>query len=236
MRILLLDIETAPNVAYVWNLYKEYSIPLQRLIKPSRMICWASKWYKKGGIEFASEWGDGRDVMLLKLHGLLQEADAVVTYNGDKFDLPRIMGEFIQLGFDHPGPLTSIDLYKTVRRLGLPSGKLEYVAEALGIGSKLKHEGFEMWRGIEDGNPASQKHMEKYNKHDTRLLEKAYTALRPYIKNHPFLGSTKPNRCPACGSGKVQRRGTRRTKAFIIERIHCQKCGSWGDGSRSKVV
>jgi len=77
--------------------------------------------------------------------------------------------------------------------------------------------------------------MERYNKQDARMLEKLYPKLRPYIKNHPYLGVGRPSECPACNSSRVQRRGLRRTKSFLIERLHCQACGSWFDGVRSKI-
>ena len=57
-KILLLDIETAPSIAYVWRLFDE-NISVDQIISPTRMICWASKWYGQKDISFASEWNDG---------------------------------------------------------------------------------------------------------------------------------------------------------------------------------
>lgn len=233
-RVLLLDIETLPGDAYVWSLWGE-NIPLDRLKQPSRVICWAAKWYGKRGVVFASEWDDGRSGMLAGIHSLLSEADAVVTYNGDKFDLPKLMGEFAKDKMGSPGPLTSIDLYKTVRKLGYISNKLEHVAPLLGVGEKVKHEGFRLWKGVDEGCEKARKKMERYNKQDTRLLEDLYTVLIPFITNHPYLHDTPPTACPACGSDHVQRRGTRRTKSFVIERFQCQSCGGWHQGKRSKI-
>ena len=233
-KILLLDIETAPTVAYVWRLYDE-NISVEQIIKPTRTICWSAKWVGQKDVIFAAEWTVGREAMLRLISELLEEADAVVTYNGDKFDLPKLMGEFAKEGLGSPGPVTSIDLYKTVKKLGLQSGKLQFVAPFLGVGEKVKHEGFRLWRDVEDGEPRALAKMERYNKQDTRLLEKLYKRLRPFITNHPYLGFGKPAECPACTSSRVQKRGVRRTKSFIIERIHCQACGSWSDGVRSKV-
>lgn len=233
-KILLLDIETAPSIAYVWRLFDE-NISVDQIISPTRMICWASKWYGQKDISFASEWNDGPVEMVVKIWEKMEEADAVVTYNGDKFDLPKLMGEFATMGLGNPGPVTSIDLYKTVRKLGLASSKLQFVAPHLGIGEKVKNEGFRLWARVLDGDPRAQDEMEKYNRQDTKLLERLYKRLRPFIKNHPYLGMGSPASCPVCTSTRVQRRGIRRTKSFIIERLHCQACGAWGDGSRSKV-
>lgn len=233
-KILLLDIETMPGDAYVWSLWGE-NIPLDRLKKPSRIICWAAQWLGEKEVMFSAEWTTDPQNMFAEVHMLLSEADAVITYNGDKFDLPKLMGEFAKRGLGSPGPITSIDLYKTGRKLGYISNKLEHLSEQLGVGSKVKHEGFRMWRRVDEGDPKAQRKMERYNKQDTRLLGRVYKKLIPFIKNHPYLGMGKSDACPACQSSRIQRRGVRRTKSFIIERIHCQACGAWSDGVRSKV-
>ena len=233
-KILLLDIETMAAKAYVWSLWGD-NIGVNQLIEPSRVICWAAKWLGEKETEFAAEWAGGRKRMLRRIFKLLQQSDAVLTYNGDKFDLPKLMGEFAVAHMGHPGPITSIDLYKTSRKLGFISNKLEFVAPHLRIGEKVKHAGFPLWKGVDNGNPASQELMEAYNREDTALLEELYMFLRPFVKNHPFLGETDSRHCPVCEGSRVQKRGSRRTKAFVIERLQCQDCGSWSDGTRRKV-
>lgn len=229
-KILLLDIETAPATAYVWKLFDE-NVGLEQLISPSRMLCWGAKWYR--GEYFAADERGDRVAMLSKLHGLLSEADAVVTFNGDKFDLPKINGEFVASGLRPVPPIPSIDLRRTTKQLGYISGKLQFVSEHLGIGSKIDTGGFELWAKVLAGDERAWGKMLRYNKQDVVLLEKLYARLLPYIKTHPKLHVGR-ERCPACGSVKVQRRGVRRTKAFLIERLNCQGCGGWFDGSRSR--
>lgn len=233
-KILLLDIETLPGLAYVWSLWGE-NIPLERLIRPGRVVCWAAQWLGEKEVMFGAEWEDGgRDRMLDRIFHLLAQADAVITYNGDKFDLPKLLGEFATEGLGHPGPSASIDLYKTVKKLGLQSNKLAFAAPHLKIGEKIKTEGFSLWAGVDAGDYRAQNKMKKYNQQDTRLLGRLYKALRPFIKSHPYLGD-KAGACPACGSSRVQRRGNRRTKSFLVERLHCQGCGAWSDGVRRKI-
>ncbi len=234
-KILLLDIETAPNLAYVWGLHKQ-EVGLNQLVRPGRILCWAAKWFKEKEMHFASEWDDGKD-MIPRLHELLYDADAIVTYNGNRFDIPKIRGEVLALGLPPIPPTPSIDLYTTCRKLGYPSGKLAFVARHLGLGAKGQHAGFDTWVGAMEGVESDQRVMERYNKQDVRLLERLYRVLRPHIKQHPYLGDvhTGTHECPACGSGKVQRRGTRRTRTTIVERLNCQDCGHWFGGKQSKV-
>lgn len=229
-KILLLDIETAPGTAYVWSLFDTH-IPLERLITPSRILCWAAKWYK-GGWARGDE-RDGRRDMLQPLHELLSEADAVVTYNGDHFDLPKINGEFMAAGMAPVPPVPSIDLFTTVKRFGYQSGKLLFVARHLGIGQKVETGGFKLWADVMAGDEKAWRKMIRYNTQDVALLETLYTKLRPYIKTHPALHPR--SKCPACGSASAQRRGHRRTRTSLIERLNCNGCGHWFDGSRSRA-
>lgn len=235
MNVLLLDIETRPTLAYVWKLFDE-NISVDQIVEPTAMICWAGKWYGKKGITFMSEWKDGKENMVAGLHAMLSEADAVITYNGDRFDLPKITGEFVVLGLGPVPPIPSIDLFKTVKKLGYASGKLAFVAPLLGIGDKVKHEGFRLWKQVLDGDEKARAKMERYNKQDTILLAKLYSTLRPYIKTHPYLGTGEKQDCPACGGSNLQHRGQRRTKAFFIERLACTDCGAWSDGGRRKCI
>lgn len=248
-KILLLDIETAPAVAYIWRMFDE-TVGLEQLIDPGRVICAAWQWYGEKEVHFGAEWEsvveevdlDSRTVTITPtrewmrdLHAAMCEADAIITYNGDKFDLPKLNGEFVQLGLPPPTPAASIDLRKVVKKMGWVSGKLAFVGPHLKIGAKVKHEGFELWKKVLAGDEKAQSKMERYNKQDTRLLSKLYKKLRPYIKNHPHLHEDAKEHCPSCGSHKVQRRGYRYTKSFKIERLQCTACGSWHDGKKKKL-
>jgi hypothetical protein len=235
-KILILDLETKPATAYVWRLFKE-NVGLEQLEDPGGVICVGLKWLGERETFFFSEWEHGHRGMSLGVHSMLSEADAVVTYNGDKFDLPKLTSCFLQHDLKLPPPLTSIDLYKTVRnKLGLISNRLQFVAEFLGVGQKVKHEGFSLWKKVMAGDPAAQRKMQRYCLGDVRLTERVYKKLRPYIINHPHLGLVGRTGCGACGSDHTQSRGYRRTKSFLIQRIQCQTCGSWQDGARKKVA
>ena len=233
-KLLFVDIEWRPTKAYVWQAWKQNITP-DKIIEHGGLLCFAAKFAGSKTMHFYADWTEGgHQKMLVEAHKLLSEADAVVTYNGDKYDIPKLVGEFAQAGMMAPPPLTSIDVIKTVKKLGLFMNRLAFVGPLFGLGSKIKHDGFSMWSDIDKGSEVAMRKMERYNKQDVVLLEKLYRKLLPFITNHPHLGSTK-HECGACGSNNVQKRGTRRTKHFIIQRIQCQSCGSWSEGTRSKV-
>jgi hypothetical protein len=233
-KILILDIETRPAQAYVWRAYGEQNIGVEQIINPGGTICVGAKWLGDKHTYLYSDWEHGHVDMLGSIHAMMSEADAVVTYNGDKFDLPKLQGEFLLNGFGPTPPLTSIDVVKSVRKLGFFVNRLAFIGPFLGVGAKIKHEGFELWVKVLEGDKAAQERMARYCKQDVKLLEKLYQKVLPFIRNHPHLGVHK-GECGACGSNNVQNRGFRRTKAFKIQRIQCNNCGSWSDGKREAV-
>lgn len=53
LRLLMLDIETSPNLAAVWGLFN-VNIGINQIIKPGGTLCWAAKWYGEKEIMFSS--------------------------------------------------------------------------------------------------------------------------------------------------------------------------------------
>jgi hypothetical protein len=233
-KILILDIETRPAQAYVWRAYGEQNIGVEQIIDPGGIICVGAKFAGERECHLYSEWEHGKKEMLSNIHRMMTEADAVVTYNGDKFDLPKLMGEFLLQGMKPPPPIPSIDVVKTVRKFGFFVNRLAFIGPFLGVGAKIKHEGFDLWVKVMEGSPLAQKKMARYCVQDVRLLEKLYNKIKGFIKNHPHLGK-EARECGSCGSNHVQSRGYRPTKYFKVQRLQCQACGGWQDGKREKI-
>lgn len=233
-KILVIDIETKPALAYVWKLFDE-NISIDQLLEPSAPICFSAKFVGEKEIHFYSDWEHGHSAMVKAAHDLMSEADAIVTYNGDRFDIPKLNGEFVLEGLGLPTPVPSIDIYKTVKKLGFQSNRLAFIGPFLKLGAKVKNEGFGLWAKVLAGDDAARKRMKSYCIGDTKLTEQVYMLLRPYVKNHPFLGDAGGQVCGNCGKPHFQKRGSRRTKAFFIQRLQCQSCGAWQDGARTKI-
>jgi predicted RNA-binding Zn-ribbon protein involved in translation (DUF1610 family) len=230
MKILFLDIETAPNLVYVWGLYNQNVAPSQ-VVTGHKLLCFAAKWYGDSKIQFDSMQKSTLKQMLRKIHRLLDEADVVVHYYGTKFDIPMLNSEFIQAGMKPPSPYKQVDLKKVSSQMfRFPSNKLEYVAHAVQIGEKLR-EGitFDLWIDCMAGDDKAWKRMEAYNRRDTELLEKLYDKYKPWIKNHPNHGAYQNDKlvCPNCGSKHVHKRGTVVAKLHTYTRLQCQDCGTW---------
>ncbi len=230
-KILSLDIETSPVVAHAWGLFKQ-NVAINQIIERPRTMCFAAKFYDERKVHFYSEFEHGPDVMYHAAHALLSEADIVMHYNGDRFDLPRLNTEFVLSGLTPPAPYKSIDLLKVVRRnFNFPSNKLAYIAQQLGLTGKMKHEGHELWIKCLAGDPKAWAQMKRYNVQDTKLLEELYEKLRPWISGHPNLGLyTDEVVCPNCASEDLQRRGFAYTQLGKYQRLRCKDCGTWTRG------
>jgi hypothetical protein len=247
-KLLVLDIETSPALGYFWRMHDE-NISLDQMITPSRILSVGWKWRGEDRFHYRDVWPHGSvaasKAMLKDIHTALNEADGVITFNGSRFDLPKLTGEFLVAGMDPCPPVASIDVYKTTKKMGFTSNKLAHVAPLLGCGNKLDTGGFKLWREYMQGDKNARKIMKLYNWQDVEVLEKVYNRIRPYITDHVYMGvSAEPKRgtaeiltteCPTCESLDGQHRGRRRTKAFWIDRIQCLGCGRWYDGKRSKA-
>jgi len=229
-KVLLLDIETAPNIAYTWGLWKQ-NIAINQIVKPGHTLCWAAKWLGDDDPYFYSIHEDGEPEMIGAAWELLNEADIVVHYNGKKFDIPVLQKEFILNDLPPPYRFKQVDLYQVVRsQFRFASNKLDYVSQQLGMDGKLQHKGMDLWRDCMNGDPAAWEIMEEYNVQDVIMMEPLYRKLLPWIPNHPNMGLYVENPdepvCRACGSTNVKQNGWERLTAARYKRYKCNDCGT----------
>ena len=235
MKILLLDIETSPNTAHVWGLWQQ-NVSINQLMESSYVLCYAAKWLGEDEVHFDSVHQSKPKAMLKGIHVLLDEADAVVHYNGTKFDIPTLNKEFLLHRYNPPSPYKQIDLLRVVRsNFRFPSNKLDYVSQRLGLGKKHAHEGHELWVKCMNGDKDAWGRMESYNIQDVVLLESLYSTLLPWIKSHPNHNLyTSDTVCPTCSGHRLQKRGTAVSITGTYQRYQCKDCGSWSQGAKTE--
>lgn len=234
-KILVIDIEWKPALAYVWRMWKE-NIQPDMLVDHGGMLCFCAHWYGSEEFMFYSEWDDGRKGMAEAAKHLLTEADAVVHYNGIKYDIPKIRGEVVLAGLEPFPQVSQIDLLRTVKTFGFNMNRLAYIGPLLGLEKKREHEGFLLWKKVMAGDEDAQERMKDYCVQDVNLTVQLYDRIKPFIKNHPHLrASPEGTLCPTCGSEHTHKRGARYTRMFRIQRNQCSDCGSWFDTTRTKI-
>lgn len=236
--ILVVDIETAPAELWGWGMFKQ-NFGVDQVKKPPYILCIGCKWVGEKDCIMFSRWEHGEVGQLEGLLELIERADAVVSKNGIKFDIPWIRTELLRLRMQPLPALTHIDLEKAARAyFRFLSNKLDFIGQYLAEGGKVEHEGFKLWRKVMDGDPVARRRMLRYCAGDLKLTERVYKRMRPHIENHPAIRAVGATGCPKCGSKKTQKRGVRYTACFEIQRHQCMnpKCRGWFSGKRKKVA
>lgn len=235
-KILLLDIETTPLEAYVWQMQVwKARINDEAVMSEWFMLAWSAKWLLSPNMmsmsltreEVLSE-NDSR--IVLELWKLLDEADIVIAHNGDKFDIPNINTRFIASGLYPTTPYQTIDTLKIAQKqFGFTHNSLNALAKQFGLPLKIETT-FDLWRRCKNGDNEALKEMETYNRRDVEILEEVYLKLRPWIKSHPNVGlymETDSEVCPNCGGNHLENVGIYYTQVGRYQAFRCE-CGAIG--------
>jgi DNA polymerase elongation subunit (family B) len=235
-RILIVDIETAPNLAYVWGAWKQ-NIGQEMFIEKGYIMSFAAKWLGKDKVYYEDNRKNNDKKIVKALFKLLDEADIVVAHNGRKFDFPTIIGRGCIHGFTPPSPYHIVDTLETARReFRLTNNTLANLCMELKLplkGGHKKFQGFKLWKECIKGNSEAWDEMETYNIQDIVSLEALYLRLRPYMKTHPNVIRMDNDKglmaCPKCGSTNLQWRGYYYSRSGLCyRRFVCKDCGGWG--------
>ncbi len=239
-KVVFLDIETAPSLGWVWGKWQQdvidfkanwyiLSFAVKEIGQPVRVF---------GLIDYPGYENDKEDdkALMKDLWQVLEDADIVVAHNGDRFDLPKINTRFLTHGMQPPSPYKTVDTLQIARKIfKFDSNKLDELGRYLGVGRKMPHTGFHLWKSCMEGSKKAWAKMKRYNAQDVVLLEKIYFLMRPWAKTHPNVNKGEQYHCPKCGSNKVQRRGWSYTMLRRKQRFQCTNCTGWFEGSAVKV-
>lgn len=244
MKTLLFDIEVMAMEAYTWGMFETNVVSVK---EHWYMISFAYKWLGDKRVQayslpdFKGYKHDKKNDRALchKLWELFDEADCIVAHNGFAYDSKKSTSKFVQHGFPPPTPYQQIDTKRIAKKyFKFDSNRLDYLADYLGVGRKMKTGGWDLWLDccVKD-DPKAWDKMVKYNKHDVTLLEAVYKKFLPYITTHPnhnmFDGTT--DKCPNCGGG-LNRRGFSVTRVSRYQKMQCKNCGAWSQKPLRGVV
>lgn len=229
-KILTIDIETMPHLAYIYDLWNQNISP--KMVKEfGRVTCFAAKLLDDDIVRYSSDFHNGHKAMIKEAHDLLSYADIIVTYNGKAFDVKHLNREFFLAGLGPPKPYQHIDLYQVAKReFKFASNKLDNIAQQVQIGSKVKHAGFDLWLDCMNGDIDAWDKMREYNIQDVVLTEELYLKMLPWIKNHPninLFSDEDVEGCPRCGASDFQKRGTYENTFATYQQYWCKVCHGW---------
>lgn len=231
-KILLIDIETTPSLAYAWGRFKQY-LSQDQIVQEGRILCFAAKYLGSTETFFSGFANDYQDdsLVVCKAWGLLNEADIVIAHNAKKFDIPYLNARFVELGLTPPSSYKVIDTLEIARRnFRFPSNKLDSLGEYLQVGRKVEHEGFSLWLGCMQKEIEALEKMREYNIGDIDLLENVYLKLRVWDNKHPNVGQYSEDNdfaCRVCGSHNVAPTGSfAYTEVYKYLEFACADCGA----------
>jgi len=230
-RILMLDIETAPTLGYVWGRFKQY-LSQDQIVEEGYVLCWAAKWLDEDQI-FFNRISDPRTeddkMIILDVWKLLDACDIIVCHNAAGFDIPTLNARFVYHGLPEPSPYKVVDTLQIAKkRFRFPSNKLESLAVHLGLQEKMSHSGFDLWRRVMRNESKAWVEMEDYNRQDVVVLEEIYKVLRPWDRRHPNVGlyyQDQEFRCTVCGEQSLSPVGKTLTSLSVFQAYQCDACG-----------
>lgn len=228
---LFFDIETSPMITYTWRIGSKVSLSPDQIIEDVKVISICYKWEGEEEVH-ALAWDKGRDDkrMLSEFIKIANTADILVAHNGDRFDLSLLRTRCIYHRIPMFPKYRTLDtLKKSKGNFRFSSNKLDYIAKYLGVGAKLKHEGFPMWDKCMKGDENALNAMIEYNKVDVVVLEDVYQVMKHYIKPETHAGvlQEKPKyTCPICAHEDISLVKIDVTEKGTISRVvQCDDCG-----------
>lgn len=229
LKLLFFDIETAPLETYLWHPRQDY-IPMEMLKEDTFVINWGAKWAHGKDVYSSTvtpaEAKKRNDKRLVKnLAEMIREAEVVVGHNINGFDLPKLNGRLMKWGLEPLGPVRTIDTLTLSRRnFMLAYHKLDYLAQFLGLGNKIRTD-FQLWRDCVAGDLSALAAMAEYNIQDVLLTEAVFNVMKPYVRNLPRLYRGDGTRmCPFCGENALIIRGYYDTQGSSFPRFQCKNC------------
>jgi len=227
---LYFDIETTPMIVYTWRVGWKLTIPATNIIEDWKIICISYKWEHEDNVKhFVWDKNQCDKQMLIDFIKIANQADEMIAHNGDRFDIKKIRTRCTY----HRVPMfpnyRSLDTLKKAKSgFSFNSNRLDYIAKFLGVGAKVKHEGFDMWVKCIKGDEQALKDMVYYCDGDIVVLEDVFLEMKNYIKHNTHAGVVSggyKHECPSCGNQDAVLLKNNFTAAGTIKRLmECDAC------------
>jgi hypothetical protein len=245
-KILILDIETAPMLSYLWSLWAKYVNPDMQE-STTYILSWAAKWLDADetyhdALIYNDNYTPGTEDdhrMLTNIWNLLDEAEFVVAHNGDRFDIKHLNTRFLLAGLQPPSPFKKIDTLKIVKRtFAFDSNRLDFILKQLFGYGKDDSGGFETWRQCVAGVKEAWDKLITYNIADVEKLEEVYKAIRSWDHLHPNvavrLADGEHVNCTVCGSQNMELTDKQvQTTTGLFSVYRCGDCGATARSRRT---
>ena len=245
-KILYFDIETAPMLAEVWQLW-DNNVALDQLDVDWYILTWSAKWANdptvyNDKLTNYNDWEPGteNDYHIVKsLRDMLDQASVVVGHNIVKFDIKKFNARCVVNGLPPPSPYKTVDTFQLAKaQFGFTSNRLDYLAKKLLGHGKIKTD-HSLWKRCITGDKKAFEEMQRYNDRDVAINEEVHKRLAPWDKRSPNFGVFANNDVPTCssiicGSTNVELTDqTYKTNTSEFEIYRCKDCGTHMRGKKN---
>lgn len=251
-RTIALDVEMSFNVSYHYDQWGT-NIPWTHIKQRQFMISAAWQWIGQDDIYSVSVLDDPKrfkkdhtdDYHVIKtLKEEIKNADAVIAYNGRKFDVKEINTGFVKHDLGPSHDYVILDPIQIARsKFRFKGGNsLANLCDFLELDVQKGKVELSDWIGATEGNEASINKIVKYNKNDIPPMVGVWDKIKAYAPakinmNHWAQFDQKTGEpfdiCPGCGSPNLERRGFALTRAGKFQRYQCKTCGQWSRGKKN---
>lgn len=171
--------------------------------------------------------------LVRKAWKLLDEADEVMAFNGDRFDDKVLIAAFMRFRLGMPSPYVTIDPFKMSKAGKFAQHSLSGLCRALGIPGKAAITHSSLWRDFIAGDKKAKKLMRIYNDVDVKRMYDVFEIIFPYAKQKPKLNLSAYRNgafcCNWCGAGvdKLKFKANRVYGTGTYRQYLCMGCGHY---------
>lgn len=162
---------------------------------------------------------------------LLDEADEVMAFNGDRFDDKVLIAAFMRYRLGMPSPYVTIDPFKMSKSARFPSHSLNNLCRSFGIEGKTEVTYGSTWRGCLAGDRKQRKLMREYCDNDVYKMFDIFEIVFPYAKTKMKTNISAHRNgafcCNYCGSSRLKVNKTRTFGTGTYTSYLCLGCGKY---------
>lgn len=150
LNYLYFDLETSFMHAYVFDIW-QVNIPMSQITKQSHLLsaAWAMNDDEPEGVRLTPEdVKTGNDLeVVVKLIEAINKADAIVSYNGKKFDTKKLNTRALFWGLPPVTYPPHVDLIQDAKRVfKFPSNSMQNISDYLSLEGKISTSSSRLWQ------------------------------------------------------------------------------------------
>ena len=241
MKTIILDIETAPSLGYIWGFWNQNIHDGMILDYGGYIMSCSIKELGATEVIYLENRTTDDTEIVADICSYLDECEFVIAHNGRRFDIPFIKARAVINHIPPPSPFKVIDTLSIAKKeMKFKRNSLDFLAKALDVELRKmtdrKFPGFKLWWECLHDNDEAWIEMKAYNIMDVEVLEQVYLRLRPWASNHPTINTDSislKQACPKCGSFHIIRSGYYYTTKGKYQRYKCMECTTWSSDSKA---